>query len=106
MTLSLYEVNQAAEAAIRRFGVTSVAVATIDNDEAIPAFKKVWGGIGDSIPPDFDGRDALMLGVLLRDAQRFLGRLQSRLGSEASFVDSIVEGILFTVDAVRADAAA
>jgi AcrR family transcriptional regulator len=84
----------AAEACFARFGVLKTTVEDVATEARVSRA---------TVYRYFEGRDALMLGVLLRDAQRFLGRLQSRLGSEASFVDSIVEGILFTVDAVRAD---
>lgn len=85
----------AAEACFARFGVMKTTVEDVATEARVSRA---------TVYRYFDGRDALMLGVLLRDGQRFLERLQSRLGPEISFVDSIVEGILFTVDAVRADA--
>lgn len=51
----------------------------------------------------FPDRDALVLGVLLRDARRFLGRLQTVIDAEPSLEQAVVRGVLYTVDAVEAD---
>lgn len=51
----------------------------------------------------FDGREDLILGVLMREANRFLGRLEKRLLRDGSFADAIVEGVMYTLSAVRAD---
>ena len=51
----------------------------------------------------FDGRDELILGVLMRAADRFLVRLRKVIARQNSVEDSIVESVLFTVDAVRSD---
>jgi AcrR family transcriptional regulator len=51
----------------------------------------------------FPDRDAVVLGVLLRDAQRFLRRLQAVIDAEPSFEQALIRGVLYTVDAVEAD---
>lgn len=52
----------------------------------------------------FDGRDELILGVLMREADRFLGRLAKRLATQPDFPTAIVDGVQFTINAVRKDA--
>lgn len=84
----------AAEACFSRFGVGKTTVEDVANEARVSRA---------TVYRYFDGRDALMLGVLLRDAERFLGRLQTTVASGASFADSIVDGILFTVEAVQGD---
>jgi AcrR family transcriptional regulator len=50
------------------------------------------------------GRDDLILAVLMRSADRFFGRLGKRLlRPTGSIGDRIVDGILYTLDQVRAD---
>lgn len=51
----------------------------------------------------FEGRDDLILGVLMRAALQFMVRLRDVVSRQASIEDSIVESVLFTVEAVRAD---
>lgn len=51
----------------------------------------------------FDGRDDLLLGVLMREGRRFLGRLTEILEGEDDFGAALVEGVMFTVAAVRED---
>ena len=51
----------------------------------------------------FDGRDEVLLGVLLREAGRFLGKLDKRIKRETDFASAIADGVLFTVAAARAD---
>lgn len=51
----------------------------------------------------FEGRDDVILGVLMRAAHHFLVRLRDVIPHQASIEDSIVESVLFTVEAVRAD---
>ncbi|MDA8438037.1 MAG: hypothetical protein M0Z51_04120, partial [Propionibacterium sp.] len=47
--------------------------------------------------------DELILGVLLRDAGRFLDQLADKINRESEFGRAVVNGVLFTVDTVRAD---
>jgi len=50
------------------------------------------------------GRDDLILGVLMRSADRFFTRLGRRLGRPAgSMCDRLVDGVLYTLDQVRVD---
>ena len=51
----------------------------------------------------FSDRDELILGVLLRQANRFLDRLRVEIEREPQFDKAIVNGVMFTVKAVRAD---
>lgn len=51
----------------------------------------------------FDGRDALILGVLERDAKQFMERLVSRIRDQQDVGVAIVESVVFTVSSVRAD---
>lgn len=51
----------------------------------------------------FEGRDELILGVLMREAARFLGRLGKRLQRGGDFPTAIADGVLYTLSAVRAD---
>lgn len=51
----------------------------------------------------FSDRDELILGVLLRQANRFLDRLRIEIERDPKFENAIVNGVMFTVKAVRAD---
>jgi len=51
----------------------------------------------------FDGRDELILGVLLRDTDRHLARIRPRVERQASLGDAIVEYVAVTVNAARRD---
>lgn len=51
----------------------------------------------------FSDRDELILGVLLREADRFLERLGEEMEREPDFGTAIVDGVMFTVRAVRSD---
>lgn len=84
----------AAEACFAHFGVMKTTV------EDVAAEARVSRA---TVYRYFDGRDELILGVLLREANRFLGRLEKRLQRGGDFATSIVDGVVFTVDAVRAD---
>lgn len=52
----------------------------------------------------FDGRDALILGVLLRDTDRHLNRIQPRIDRQPTLGEAIVEFVDLTVRAARRDA--
>ncbi len=84
----------AAETCFQRYG----AVKTTVEDVAVTA--KVSRA---TVYRYFTDREDLMLGVLLREARRFLGRLTAEINREPSFDRAVVNGVLFTVDAVRAD---
>ena len=84
----------AAESCFQRFGVAKTTVEDVANEARVSRA---------TVYRYFDGRDALVLGVLLREAQRFLGKLQRRIAGQPSFAKALIEGVVFTVDAVRSD---
>jgi AcrR family transcriptional regulator len=84
-----------AEACFSRFGVTKTTVEDVAKEANVSRA---------TVYRYFEGRDELVLGVLLMEARRFLARLQKRIAAQPNISDAIVEGVLFTVDAVRADA--
>lgn len=84
----------AAEACFHRYGVMKTTV------EDVAATAKVSRA---TVYRYFDGRDAIILGVLLREAGRFLGRLRDKLAAQPDLETAVVTGVIFTVKAVRAD---
>ncbi|HVT77849.1 MAG TPA: TetR/AcrR family transcriptional regulator [Acidimicrobiales bacterium] len=84
----------AAEACFGRFGVMKTTVEDVANEAKVSRA---------TVYRYFEGRDELVLGVLLMEARRFLTKLQKRIAAQPNISDAIVEGVLFTVDAVRAD---
>lgn len=85
----------AAESCFTRFGVTKTTVEDVANEAKVSRA---------TVYRYFDGRDALMLGVLIRHGERFLGELQRRLtAGGGTFAEAIVDGVVFTVEAVRKD---
>lgn len=84
----------AAEACFQRYGVVKTTV------EDVAATAKVSRA---TVYRYFADRDELILGVLLREASRFLDRLTTEINREPSFDRAVVNGVLFTVEAVRAD---
>ena len=84
----------AAEACFQRYGVAKTTV------EDVAAAAKVSRA---TVYRYFADRDELILGVLLRDAGRFLDRLTAEIDREPEFGRAVVNGVLFTVDTVRAD---
>lgn len=84
----------AAEGCFRRRGVAKTTV------EDVAAAAQVSRA---TVYRYFPDRDALVLGVLLRDAERFLRRLQGVIDAEPDFEQAVVRGVLYTVDAVAAD---
>lgn len=84
----------AAEACFGRFGVMKTTVEDVASEARVSRA---------TVYRYFDGRDALVLGVLLRQARRFLGRLEKRITAQGSFADAMIEGVLFTLDVVRSD---
>lgn len=51
----------------------------------------------------FEGRDELVLGVLIREAGRFVKRLRKHIDTQQTYSDAIVEGAVFTLENVRRD---
>ena len=94
MTAARERLIDAAEACFHRYGVMKTTV------EDVAATAKVSRA---TVYRYFDGRDAIILGVLLREASRFLGRLQDKLAAQPDLETAVVTGVLFTVKAVRSD---
>ena len=84
----------AAESCFKRFGVMKTTV------EDVAAEARVSRA---TVYRYFQGRDELILGVLMREADRFLDRLSRRIDRSPDLGTSIVDGVLFTVGAVRSD---
>lgn len=94
MTSARARLIDAAEACFQRYGVVKTTV------EDVAASAKVSRA---TVYRYFADRDELILGVLLREAGRFLDRLTTEINREPTFDRAVVNGVLFTVDAVRAD---
>lgn len=83
----------AAEACFTKFGVVKT---TLDDVAAQAGVSRA------TVYRYFDGgRDEIILAVLLREARDFLQGLAKRVEREDSLDDAIVEGVLYTVAAVR-----
>lgn len=81
-----------AEACVSRFGLNKT---TVDD---IAAHAKVSRA---TVYRYFDGRDAIVLGVLERELDRFGDEMASELVRHSDLANFIVESILWTIDAVR-----
>lgn len=84
----------AAERCFKRYGV---AKTTVEDVAAQASVSRA------TVYRYFDGRDALILGVLVRESQRFLKRLRSHMEGQATMADALVEGAMFTLENVRRD---
>lgn len=84
----------AAEACFHRYGVMKTTV------EDVAATARVSRA---TVYRYFDGRDAIILAVLLREGSRFLDRLRDKLAAQPDLETALVTGVLYTVKAVRAD---
>lgn len=84
----------AAEACFHRYGVMKTTV------EDVAATAQVSRA---TVYRYFDGRDSIILAVLLREAGRFLDRLRDKLAAQPDLETAVVTGVIFTVKAVRAD---
>lgn len=84
----------ATEACFHRFGVAKTTVEDVAETAQVSRA---------TVYRYFTGRDELLLAVLLRHAQAFLGRLAVRLDAAADLSDAIVNGVAFTVTSVRKD---
>lgn len=84
----------AAEACFQRFGVMKT---TIEDVARIAQVSRA------TVYRYFAGRDELILGVLLREGNRFLDRLSVRIADEPELSEAIVEGVLFTIRAIQSD---
>jgi len=83
----------AAEACFARFGVAKTTIEDIAGEAGVSratVYRYFEGG-----------RDEIILGVVLREAESFLAALERRVQREDTLADAIVEGVLYTVAAVR-----
>ncbi len=83
----------AAEACFTRFGVAKTTLEDIATEAGVSratVYRYFEGG-----------RDEIILGVVLREGKEFLEALGRRVQREDTLGDAIVEGVLFTVAAVR-----
>lgn len=84
----------AAEVCFQRFGVMKT---TIEDVAKIAQVSRA------TVYRYFAGRDELILGVLLREGNRFLERLSHRIADEPDLSQAIVEGVLYTIRAIQSD---
>ncbi len=84
----------AAEACFERYGVMKTTVEDVAGEARVSRA---------TVYRYFEGRDELLLGVLMREGRRFLDRLATILASEADFGIALTEGILFTIAGIRGD---
>lgn len=83
----------AAEASFTRFGVSKTTLEDIASEAGVSRA---------TVYRYFDGgRDEIILGVVLREGREFLDALQRRVSREPDLADAIVEGIMYTIAAVR-----
>ena len=83
----------AAEACFSRFGVAKTTLEDIAGEAGVSratVYRYFEGG-----------RDEIILGVVLREGHKFLESLSRRVQREETLGDAIVEGVLYTVAAVR-----
>jgi len=83
----------AAEVCFTRFGVAKTTLEDIASEAGVSratVYRYFEGG-----------RDEIILGVVLREGQEFLEALRRRVQREKTLGDAIVEGVLYTVAAVR-----
>lgn len=86
-------VLDAAEECFTRFGVSKTTVEDVARAAGISR-ATVYRYFS-------DGRDEIILGVVLRESQRYLSRLSSRIGRQPSLADAVVEYVVTTVQAAR-----
>lgn len=83
----------AAEACFTRFGVAKTTLEDIATEAGVSratVYRYFEGG-----------RDEIILGVVLREGREFLASLGRRVQREQTLEDAIVEGVMYTVAAVR-----
>jgi AcrR family transcriptional regulator len=84
----------AAEACFHRYGVMKTTVEDVATTAQVSRA---------TVYRYFDGRDSIILAVLLREAGRFLDRLRDKLAAQPDLETAVVTGVIFTLKAVRAD---
>lgn len=83
----------AAEECFSRFGVSKTTLEDIASQAGVSratVYRYFEGG-----------RDEIILGVVLRQAEVFLDALQRRVQRERDLADAVVEGVLYTIASVR-----
>lgn len=83
----------AAEACFARFGVAKTTIEDIAGEAGVSratVYRYFEGG-----------RDEIILGVVLQEAESFLASLERRVQREATLADAIVAGVVYTVASVR-----
>lgn len=84
----------AAEMCFQRFGVEKTTI------EDVAAAANVSRA---TVYRYFADRDELILGVVLREAERFLNRMSTRVNRASNFADGLVDFAAYTLRAVRSD---
>lgn len=85
----------AAEQCFARYGVAKTTVEDVASAAGVSRA---------TVYRYFDGgRDELILAVLMREASKFLGRLDRRLDRQRSFADALVEGVVYTLREIRGE---
>lgn len=84
----------AAEECFRRLGIAKATVEDIAREAKVSRA---------TVYRYFDGRDDLVLGVLLRDTDRHLGRIRPKIEQLKSLADVVVEFVVLTEQATRRD---
>ena len=82
----------AAEDCFRRFGILKT---TIDDIAAAAHVSRR------TVYYYFEGRDAILLGVFLRDVESLFQESLRVMGAQKSFADAIIEGTLFVLNHIR-----
>jgi AcrR family transcriptional regulator len=86
--------TDAAEACFERFGVMKTTLADVSKHAKVSRA---------TVYRYFQGRDDLILAVLLREAGRFLDRLGDRIATAPDTEAAIVDGVLYTLQEIRGD---
>jgi AcrR family transcriptional regulator len=94
LTAARARLIDAAEACFDRYGVLKTTVEDVATEAHVSRA---------TVYRYFSGRDDLILAVLLREAGRFLSRLEEKTRAQQNLADALVEGVLFTVESVRSD---
>lgn len=84
----------AAETCFSRYGVGKTTVEDVANEASVSRA---------TVYRYFSDRDELILGVLMREAGRYFERLADHLETQPGLAEAVVEGVMFTIDSVRAD---
>lgn len=84
----------AAEACFRRYGLMKTTVEDVASAAEVSRA---------TVYRYFADRDELILGVLLREAERFLERLRRRVAEQPDLGQALIAGVLYTMKSVNSD---